>query len=366
MAFTEKELIKMQSRSLDTKINVTISKLLELFNYTKFKVIVAFSGGKDSTVLLDIVAKVWSNTKDIHNNSDLMVVFANTSNEFCGVEHFVKDYCKYIEVKHNIKINLKIVRSKLNYNQVIQEVGYPIASKKTARQLSDIRRDITKLDINFEHIKSNIKDDIESATYLRQLGFKAGSVLYLTGYKKDNSLAKSFKLAKKWYPLITAPFNISEKCCDRLKKEPMKIIQKEFNVSPIIAEMADDSKTRKDKYLETGCNAFYEDDKAKSKPMGFWLEQDVLKYININELPYLSVYGDLVFEDNQYKFTREQRTGCKLCLFGIQFDKERFKRLNLYEPSTMRYALTPIENGGCGYQTVIDYLNTYCKTNIII
>lgn len=365
-AFTGNELKTMQQRPSERKVNVTITKLLELCLKTNWKVAVSFSGGKDSTVLLDITSMFWANNRELHQNSKLVVVFANTSNEFIGIEKFVKEYCAHMEIKHNIQIDLHIVRSqKKNYYNVIKEEGYPVGSKRISRQIRDIRKWIDKEQIDWTLIKDKLDMGIESANMLRNLNASHTVVLYLTGVKQDDTFSKHYKLSKKWRPLVIAPFEISEKCCEILKKAPMKEIEKKLKLSPIIGEMADDSGTRRAAYLQTGCNSFKKG-KARSKPMGFWLEQDVLWYIDTYSLPYFKVYGDLVNENGIRYFTGEQRTGCKLCLFGVQMGcgNLRIERLRELEPNTVSFALKPISEKGLGYKEVIDYLNANCKCKI--
>ena len=102
------------------------------------------------------------------------------------------------------------------------------------------------------------------------------------------------------------------------------------------------------------------------KPMGFWLEKNVLEYIKKYDLPTFFVYGKLVEENGELRFTGEQRTGCKLCLFGIQFDTERLKRLKQIEPQTYKFAVKPVEEGGLGYRKVIEYINKKCGCNVWI
>lgn len=63
-------------------------------------------------------------------------------------------------------------------------------------------------------------------------------------------------ISKKWHFLIDAPFKISEKCCDILKKEPLRTFEKETGLKPITGMMAEESAFRVQEYLHTGCNAF--------------------------------------------------------------------------------------------------------------
>ena len=109
---TRDELIMMQSLPLEIK--VAKSKLrLEEFIRTMGgadKVYISFSGGKDSTVLLDLVRSVYP---------DIEAVFSNTGLEYPEIVDFVKT-----------KDNVTIVRPKKSFKQVIEQEGYPVVSKK--------------------------------------------------------------------------------------------------------------------------------------------------------------------------------------------------------------------------------------------
>lgn len=357
----------MQARPPERKVLITYTRLLELCMKVNYKIAVSFSGGKDSTVLLDMVARFWANDKEAHRNAPLVVVFANTSNEFAGMENFVKFYCKYIEDKHGITVDLHIARGEKTFYEVLQSEGYPIASKQISKRVKTVRKWLEESGVRWEETKDKLDDGIKSAEYLRGLGAAHSVVLYLTGIKQNNAAAKSYKLSKRWRPLIPAPFDSSPVCCEILKKAPMKVIQKELGLNPVIAEMADDGQSRRKAYLKTGCNAF-KNGKAISKPMGPWVEQDVLWYINFYKLPYFPIYGDLVKDDETglLSFTGEQRTGCKLCLFGCQFKDriEQFTRLAETEPQTVEFAMRPKEEKGLGYKEVLDYINQNCKCKI--
>lgn len=63
----------MQSWDLQHKIQVTTTRIIEWYEHYNGQVYVAFSGGKDSTVLLDIVRRIYP---------DVPAVFADTGLEF--------------------------------------------------------------------------------------------------------------------------------------------------------------------------------------------------------------------------------------------------------------------------------------------
>ena len=137
--------------------------------------------------------------------------------------------------------------------------------------------------------------------------------------------------------------DISDKCCDSLKKAPSIEYERATGRKPILATMATESKVRTQKWLQEGCNAF-DCKRPHSKPMSFWTEQDVLLYIKENNLPLCSVYGEVVTDyetmgqcENQMSFadfgifdnerpllktTGCKRSGCVLCGFGCHLEKE--------------------------------------------
>lgn len=163
---------------------------------------------------------------------------------------------------------------------------------------------------------------------------------------------------------------LSEQCCGILKKDPMKQAQKELGgLLPVTGEMAADSRDRMTAYRMTGCNMF-DGDHPKSKPLGPVEEQTVLWYIYTEVIPLMPVYGECVCGGLQcagcetYKLTGEQRTGCKLCGFGIMYDPDRFIRLQKLEPNVVKFAFTSKKNGGLGYREVCQFLNDKCGMDI--
>ena len=80
-------------------------------------VYVAFSGGKDSTVLLHIVRSLYPSIEG---------VFANTGNEFPEIVQFVRK-----------QENIKWVRPRKSFAKVLKEEGYPVISKKQSRMIHD-------------------------------------------------------------------------------------------------------------------------------------------------------------------------------------------------------------------------------------
>ena len=79
------------------------------------KVYVSFSGGKDSTVLLDLARRVFPN---------ILAVFVNTGLEYPEVRNFVKTVD-----------NVQWLHPTMNFKQVITKYGYPILSKEISKNI---------------------------------------------------------------------------------------------------------------------------------------------------------------------------------------------------------------------------------------
>lgn len=305
---TSDDLKIMQSWSLDRKIQVSQTRILEWINYYgENNVYVSFSGGKDSTVLLDLCRRICP---------FIPAVFVDTGLEYPEIKQFVKS-----------KENVIILTPEMNFRQVINLYGYPVVSKKVARMIYDCQNvtDKNKVTVN----------------------------LYKTGLKKDGSVSKYFKLPNKYIKLIDSSFRVSHKCCDIMKKNPLHKYEKQTHKKAIVGTMCSESFSRTQGWFKTGCNAF-NSSYPKSMPLSFWTESDILEYIHRFNLPYCSVYGDIVFSDGKYSTTGEKRTGCMFCMFGIQLEKSpnRFERMKESHPSIYNYC---INNLGCG--SILDFLN---------
>lgn len=73
----------MQAWSLERKIRVTQTRIIEWYLHYNGKVAVSFSGGVDSTVLLDLARRIYPH---------LGAVFVNTTMEFPEIISFVKSF----------------------------------------------------------------------------------------------------------------------------------------------------------------------------------------------------------------------------------------------------------------------------------
>jgi len=271
----------MQAQPLNIKILMTQRRIRDWYEYWNGDVYVSFSGGKDSTVLLHITRQLYP---------DIKAVFVDTGLEYPEIKEFVKSID-----------NVIWLRPKMSFKEVIEKYGYPVISKEQAKWIENYRIGKTekmKLEIN--------------------------------------------KVSKKWQYLKDAPFKISAKCCDKLKKDPVKRFEKEFGLKPILGNMACESRRRTQEYLKVGCNAF-EAKRPISRPLSFWLEEDIWNYIKTYNVPYSKIY-DMGYD----------RTGCMFCMFGVHLEKEpnKFQRMKITHPQLYDYCLNKLD-----LKQVLDYIH---------
>lgn len=251
------QLKQRQGLDLQTKIQLSSRRIKDWYQQYNGKVYVAFSGGKDSTVLLHLVRSIYP---------EVEAVFVDTGLEYPEIKQFVSTLS-----------NVTILRPKKSFKQVLDTYGYPVISKKVARQIRELQNPIRKNE--------------------------ATRKLYFEGIKRDGTKTKGFKLSKKWHFLIKAPFKISEKCCDVMKKEPLNKYARQKKKKAIIGTMASDSLQRESGYLKTGCNNFK---KGISNPLAFWTEKDIWDYIKEFNLPYCSIYNTGVSSSTQIYLVSSQ------------------------------------------------------------
>ena len=165
---------------------------------------------------------------------------------------------------------------------------------------------------------------------------------------------KSMFNKEKWLPLCNeTTFMISNKCCDVMKKAPMNTYNRQSKLFPFVGTLAEESLVREQAWVRTGCNAFTAK-RPESKPLSFWTEQDILKYLYMEGHEIASVYGEIVGVDAQgfeyeplpgvdckLKCTGCDRTGCIFCAFGCHMEKwqSRFQRLAKTHPRQYEYCM---------------------------
>lgn len=363
-AFTKKELMEMWKRSPERQYNIAFGKILEAIRDTKGDIAVCFSGGKDSSLLLDMFCEAWKTTP--YSSQPVKVCFANTTNETAAMLKFVDEFIPYIEKKHSIAIDFSEVRppNGVVWVNFIRENGIPLISKMQSKAIRTVKRDMIATGCDYETVVRLAKPSKDCVAELFDIGFTKTGVLSLTGYTSYNDkFGKAFTISKCWLPMVACEIDLSEQCCVKIKESALKSLN---FPNMMTGEQAAESKNREAEYLKTGCNIRLPGGGYKSKPFGAMTTDGILFGLQYRGTPICKDYGSIVFEDGHYRCTKCNRTGCALCGFGCQYDPERFVRLQETEPAKVRFAFKPVSEGGAGYKEAIEYMNEHCGTNVII
>lgn len=160
---------KRQLMPLEAKIKFTETRLKAWYLHYNGGVYLSYSGGKDSTVLLDIVKRLFP---------DVPAVFCDTGLEYPEVRELALR-------KADI-----VIKPEMTFKSVIEKYGYPLPSKEQAYFIRQARH---------------------SAPRTRALRLGDGR----------------YSVSNKWRFLLDAPFEISEKCCNVMKKKPFRKFERE-------------------------------------------------------------------------------------------------------------------------------------------
>jgi 3'-phosphoadenosine 5'-phosphosulfate sulfotransferase (PAPS reductase)/FAD synthetase len=248
------------------------------------KVYISYSGGKDSTVLSHIAKSLYPY---------ILHIFANTTNEFPEtLEHI-----KWEQEKNHTNI-VTVIPMDANgevwtFKKVVEYYGYPMFSKRVSNAIRTYRHALS------ERTRQNSIDYI-NRNFKKYAGFKE--------------------------------LPISDKCCDRLKKDPLRRKAKELGLEcAILGILASESYQREKDWLEYGCNVFHERKDNQSRPLSFWTDEDILEYIETYKVRIPKLY--------EMGYTRN---GCMYCGFGVQMECDgcnRYQRLKATHPIQYQYFL---------------------------
>ncbi len=273
----------LKSMPLELKIKKSEMLLQEAFSRYGAGVYVSYSGGKDSTVLSHLARSL---------KPDILHIFSNTTCEYPETLQHIQ-----WEQKEN-DMNILIVRPfdkygrSWNFKRVVEDEGFPMFSKVASNAIRTYRRAKT------ERTRQNSIDYI-TRRFKRFLDYK--------------------------------DLNISDKCCEKLKKTPIKQAAKKLGMEcALIGTLAEESRQRELDWVNFGCNVFDVKKDNQCRPLSFWTEKDIYDYIELHNLQISELYS--------MGYTRN---GCMFCGFGIEYDlsngKNRFERLAETHPKSYQY-----------------------------
>lgn len=199
------ELQERQRWSLKQKIDHSLFTIETYISRTEGQCYVAFSGGKDSSVLLDLVRMI---------DPTIPAVFVNTGNEYPDIIKFVR------HLRDDKGYNIIELTPKMKPREIWSKYGFPLISKAQAEYIDRWRK--------------NPVYGLEQQKRAEAKGWAFGRV------------------SDRWKYLIYEPYHTSNLCCDILKKNPAKKYEKETGRHPILGMMASESNLRQTEYIRRG------------------------------------------------------------------------------------------------------------------
>ena len=268
--------------------------------------VMSLSGGIDSSVMFHIMKKFNINITD---------VFFNKAVEPIENQKKLKKYVKHFKNIHRAETR--------SYKSIIKEYGFPIANKNFSQLCYRLKS--MPLSIN------NIVDKYRIVTGVSPYDVVTGVSPYNLDKKKTRN---NYSLEPKyWYLALNYP--IQSKCCDILKKQPAKKVNKPM----IIGIMADDSLARR-----RAINSAYH---GKFFPLQSWKKQDIFMYAKQEKIDVSEAYLDKWLNED-IKIIGATNTGCVGCHFGqeqnhfievkgVRINIKKFDKLELLRPKTYDY-----------------------------
>ena len=210
-AFSKAELVEMWKRPVERQYNIAVSKMLEAIRDTDGDITICFSGGKDSSLLLDMYCGLVAGTK--WANKTVKVAFADTTNETTAMLKFIKEFIPYVGNKHGVHIDMKTVRPQkgLTWAALVKENGIPLISKAQSKAVRTVKMDMKATGCDFETVKKLATQDEKSVQELFDIGFSKTGVLALTGWVScRQQFGKHFRLSKKWLPMVCCEVDLTD------------------------------------------------------------------------------------------------------------------------------------------------------------
>ena len=120
---TIEELRQRQALPLEAKIEMSYARVRDWVDaYGIQGVYISFSGGKDSTVLLDLI-------RNRYGYPDMKAVFVDVPTQFPELRQFVKTFD-----------NVDIIKPKISFMEVCEKYGFPLISKEVSESVEGARK----------------------------------------------------------------------------------------------------------------------------------------------------------------------------------------------------------------------------------
>lgn len=235
--------------------------------YGEDKFYIAFSGGKDSTVLHYLIDIALPGNK-------IPRVFINTGIEFI-------DIVKYAKSMAEKDPRFEIVNAGVNIRKTLEEVGYPFKSKEHAKKVDMWQRHGVKTNYLARYLDRNTKSKYRCPEILRYQ------------FEGENHL------------------RISHFCCQKMKKDPMHKWEKQNKKQVALTGIRQGEGGERANIK--GCTVFKDGKLRKFHPLLVVSDEWEKWFIKENNIQLCKLY---------YPPFNFSRTGCKGCPFALNLQEE--------------------------------------------
>lgn len=253
--------------------------IIKTYNVPLDKIVLAFSGGKDSMVCYTML-------KELDLINKVRIVFSNTKMEFDAINDFIKS----VE-------GVEILENKTALPLVYREFGVPLHSKFSSEMISRLQKH------NF-----NFKDDMFKS-YDELISKYPKCKVALSWLTQRNIKMNCPQWLRK--VLVDLDFKVSAKCCYKLKKEPFAKFNKDNKILiNILGVRKAEGGTRSFAYK----SCFYKKGKVHYYlPILDYTDDEIATLIKEKNIPISKAYTLYGCE----------RTGCVGCPFSKHWERER-------------------------------------------
>jgi 3'-phosphoadenosine 5'-phosphosulfate sulfotransferase (PAPS reductase)/FAD synthetase len=343
-----------QKKDLDYKIGTLKTALQSGFDVCRHRPALAFSGGKDSTVLWDAIRRFFPEWI-----SKILIIYGNTGNEYPQSLSFSRQMGQeWGNGNFYEALPAKTEKEGLKYKAQQEVLEYIIREGLIQNVLKDDGK-----------LKNTNTIDRYCPNYLREK-FRQENLIWKEGTRQSYwwcadqygypLLGKSFSKLKahrinidcflrfsksqsedkkllKYYRILRE-VKISQACCDILKKEPSENLQAELDVDVIFKGlMAAESRTRQTNFItrgylfkswrpHLGADPFWH-----CNPLSIWTDDDIWEYIHRYNVPYSSLY-DMGWTDQSGTYHKIPRNGCMGCGTDLAYANNHLAMLRRTHP----------------------------------
>lgn len=354
MFLSYKELEAEQKKDLDYKIRAAVEAIGKGLSVCRHRAAIAFSGGKDSTVLWHLIR-----TRFPEQAGRIAIIYGNTGVEYPECLRFARKLGReWGKGQFHETHPLKTTSSGLKYKAQRQVLEWLTSEGRLGEALKDdgkLKSTATleamcpaQMTERFRRERLVWPEGTPMNYWwcVDQYGWpllgKAFSKLKTHRINIDcflrYSQSKSENPKTIAYYDILRQVKISQACCGFLKKEPSERLQAELDVDVIFKGlMAAESRSRQTNFISRGY--LFESSRPHlggdpffhCNPLSIWTDDDIWAYIRRYDVPYAPLY-DMGWTDSEGMTHKIPRNGCMGCGTDLLYPNNHMATLRRTHP----------------------------------